>query len=94
MTARSQMRGHQTYYDEKSQEWRYVEDKITTRLEKPCTKCGKHPTKEGHDYCLRHLSNCDGIKSACCGHGKRRGFIMLKDGRVFIEDTIMADKEA
>ncbi len=44
---------------------------------RPCVRCGKSSTPEGHDACLGHLS---GVKFACCGHGKEQGYIIYNDG--------------
>ena len=33
-----------------------------------CAKCGKLPTKEGHDGCIGTLPDSD-VMNACCGHG-------------------------
>lgn len=34
-----------------------------------CIKCGKPPTKEGHDGCLGTLDESV-VMNACCGHGR------------------------
>ena len=61
-------RGHLIEYDE-----------LTEIADKPCKRCGRKPTKEGHDACLKNLP---GVKFACCGHGEQPGYIMFTDGRV------------
>jgi len=33
-----------------------------------CAKCGKEPTKEGHDGCIGTLPSKK-VMNACCGHG-------------------------
>jgi hypothetical protein len=43
----------------------------------PCAKCGKLPTKEGHDACLGTLP---GVIDACCGHGVREAYIIFENG--------------
>jgi hypothetical protein len=43
----------------------------------PCVKCGKFPTKEGHDACLGTLP---GVIDACCGHGVREAYIHFENG--------------
>lgn len=60
----SYSRGHKIYY--KDGQWFYLSDDTLIEQEKPCIRCGKMPTKEGHDACLGHI---DGVKAACCGHG-------------------------
>ncbi len=73
--------GNKIYYDKKDHEWKYVtSQKMVSR---PCKRCGEFPTKEGYDYCLGFLG--DKVTSACCGHGKEQGFILLQDGRLFKE---------
>ena len=37
-------------------------------MELTCSKCGKNPTKEGHDGCIGTLP-CKSVMNACCGHG-------------------------
>jgi len=44
---------------------------------KPCPKCGKTPTSEGHDACI---GNLPGVSYACCGHGNHRGYIQFTNG--------------
>ena len=79
------VRGHKIVYDEKAKEWLWQEDKSDMSNEKPCKKCGRLPTTNGVDYCLRELEQTDFIVSACCGHSVEKGYIMLKDGRMFKE---------
>lgn len=43
----------------------------------PCVKCGKLPTKEGHDACLGTLP---GVTDACCGHGVKEAYIIFENG--------------
>ncbi len=51
--------------------WVYSDTKESTDIERPCKKCGKMPTTEGHDACLGTL---DKVKFACCGHGVEEGY--------------------
>ena len=44
---------------------------------KPCGKCGKLLPESGPDPCLGMLP---GVRFACCGHGKERGYIMFANG--------------
>ena len=53
-------------------QWIYSDTKkstIDTWQNRPCGKCGKQYTKEGHDACLGTLP---GVMNACCGHGDNR----------------------
>ncbi len=50
----------------------------TTWETKPCAKCTKGPTPEGHDHCLGTLP---GLMNACCGHGSERSaYVQFLDG--------------
>ena len=33
---------------------------------RPCIRCGKYPTANGHDACVGIVK---GAESVCCGHG-------------------------
>lgn len=70
---KSYRRGWEIYYD--GQNWRYCDNhKLVDDEERPCKRCGRMPTAEGHDACLGHL---DGVKSACCGHGVERPYVVI-----------------
>lgn len=82
----SYYRGYSTYYDHETEKWYYEDnDKYIKSENRPCIRCGKTPTLNGADYCLKDLEACDFIKAACCGHGERIGYISLQDGRIFRE---------
>jgi hypothetical protein len=72
----SYKRGHGYYYDGEDIEF-YIDNKEDTSTERPCVRCGKMPTKEGHDACL---GNLPGVIAACCGHGVDEGYIAFKNG--------------
>ena len=73
----SHHRGHIIYWD--GQEWRYLTDNLSIKNnERPCIRCGKYPSPEGHDACLGYIPN---VRNACCGHGVRAGYIQYKNGR-------------
>ena len=88
----SYIRGNQIFYDEINDKWRYQEDETDINLvnEKPCIRCGKQAN--GADSCLKELEDCKFITSACCGHGVKDGYIMLADGRIFIEAKVVEDE--
>ena len=45
---------------------------------RPCRRCGKHVTPEGHDACLGTLP---GFMNACCGHGcDANAYVQFPDG--------------
>ena len=62
-------RGHLVIYDLDKKKWLYDDTKKPPTMERPCKRCGKSPTPEGHDACLGILP---GVKFACCGHGVTR----------------------
>jgi len=78
---RAYNRGHEIYFNYVKEEWRYSDDDSSADNDRACKRCKHYPTDEGHDHCLGNLG--DNVKAACCGHGVERGYIMLKDGRMF-----------
>ena len=75
MTATAYSRGHEIKYTDC---WVYVDNGKPLDSTRPCKRCGKYPTPEGHDACLGILS---GVTSACCGHGvEDRYVIKHKEG--------------
>lgn len=71
------VRGHECYFDEASGFWRYSDTKEKADAnERPCKRCGKMPTKEGHDACLGTMK---GVKFACCGHGETDPYFVWDD---------------
>ena len=87
MTARQRNRGHEIYYDEDKEEWLYSDDDSSASVDRPCKRCGVKATVFGHDNCMKDLTDCIGIVSACCGHGyDEDAYILLADGRRFILD--------
>ena len=85
MTIKSFNRGYAIYYDDEKRDWFYCDDNSSANIDRPCKRCGGKANRYGHDYCMKNLTGCEGIISACCGHGVEKGYIMLKDGRVFEE---------
>ncbi len=64
MTATSHYQGHGIYFDKA---WHYVDDDTTVKDSiRPCGKCDKLATADGHDSCI---ANLPGVRNACCGHG-------------------------
>lgn len=53
--------------------WKYEDGTPLDQEERPCVRCGKMPNKDGSDACLGHI---EGATSACCGHGKVKGYIV------------------
>jgi hypothetical protein len=77
MTARAYIRGHLAQWDGGC--WLYCDTGEPIDKRRSCARCGKAPTKEGHDACLGTLL---GIQSACCGHGVG-DVITMKDKTLF-----------
>ena len=77
-------RGHEIYYDEKNEVWRFSNNDADVSNDRPCVKCKKQSIDDV-DFCLYGLHDCDFIAAACCGHGVKKGYILLKDGRRFEE---------
>ena len=71
MTATSYDRGHKTYYD--GEHWRYFDNNQVVSDARPCARCGKKPTDDGHDACIGTII---GAKSVCCGHGVSKAIIV------------------
>jgi hypothetical protein len=61
---RSRSRGWGTIY--KDGAWVYADNGQPASEDRPCRRCGRPPTAEGHDACLGRVP---GAASACCGHG-------------------------
>jgi len=77
MTARQNFHGHTIEYVDGR--WQYS-DGIPSDEYRPCPRCGRLPTAEGHDTCLGVIP---GVSAACCGHGRdEHAYIMYTDGRV------------
>ena len=70
--AKAWHRGHEVSYDWDTRRWTYA-DGVPTIVERPCVRCGRMPTPDGHDACLGVIP---GASSACCGHGVVEGFVM------------------
>jgi hypothetical protein len=62
------LRGHPIRYDFAADSWFYISDGQPTQgtPPRPCTRCLRPPTPEGHDPCLGTIP---GAQNACCGHG-------------------------
>ena len=72
------MRGHRLTPDEDYHEWFYADDMSPAIDNRPCVRCGKLPTEEGHDACLGTLP---GVRFACCGHGDtNNAYVMFNGG--------------
>lgn len=84
MTVTAYHRGHQVYYNTETGEWLYVDDDSSASVDRPCKRCGVKATVFGHDNCMKDLTDCIGVQSACCGHGVQEGYILLTDGRRFV----------
>ena len=52
--------------------WHYEDNGESADIERPCPRCGRFPTPEGHDGCLGEIP---GVKFACCGHGVKKPYM-------------------
>lgn len=79
MCGRTSLGGHEAYYDEYNNVWKYVDNNeiIDKNNERPCIKCSHIPTQDDHDYCIANLGN---VMNACCGHGVEKGYIQFDNG--------------
>lgn len=85
MVATSFIRGHKISYDENKLEWVFEDGSRVGDTLEACVRCKQSHSADDCDYCLKPLQKCDFIVSACCGHGVEKGYIVLKDGRIFKE---------
>ena len=68
--------GHKIVYLD---QWRYLDTKERIKL-RPCIRCGKTPKSlNSPDPCLGYIK---GVKSACCGHGVEKGYIIRKSSYI------------
>ena len=79
MSAQSTFRGNRIEFV--NDEWVYSDTgqpTVSTHTTKPCGKCGKRETADGHDACLGTL-RC--VMNACCGHGHdREAYVVYENG--------------
>ena len=67
------LRGHLAEYNVSGNKWLYADNGAPITTNRPCTRCGKLPTGEGHDACLGYI---EGASWACCGHGINKSYII------------------
>lgn len=73
MTAKALIFGHEAWYDQSKEAWRYCDnDEFVEECEKLCPECNQSRTEEGYDPCIGYIP---GATSVCCGHGKKDGWI-------------------
>ena len=73
-------RGHQIWFDDSTEVWRYTDDNSPVQgnwENRPCGKCGEMFTTDGHDPCI---ANLPGVMNACCGHGNENEAYIQFDG--------------
>ena len=73
----SWVRGHLVFWDDRQNWWCYYDTKEPVNDSRPCLKCGRLPTEDGHDACVGYIDDPN-IVSVCCGHGKRDGCVIVK----------------
>ena len=74
MTAKGYKRGWPIVFH--NDKWIYADTKKPITMERPCRKCGRMPTPEGHDACLGTLPE---VLWACCGHGAEKPYTIYKN---------------
>lgn len=59
-------------------DWRWADDGAPIHgNDRPCARCGRMPTINGHDACLADIPD---VVAACCGHGVQTSYMILEDG--------------
>lgn len=81
MSANAISRGHEIVF--RDGEWVYADTGQPDDGKRPCKRCGRPPTPEGHDACLGHLP---GVEWACCGHGVREPYASIKGKAIDISE--------
>ena len=80
MKAREQLvdvKGHKLVWDSKTNTYSFPGGIEVDVRSVHCRSCGRQETDDGHDACLADLP---GVVNACCGHGTKKGYIMLEGG--------------
>jgi len=68
------LRGHRIIYIDN--QWVYADTKELANYDRPCSRCGRMPTKEGYDACIKEIPGAIG---ACCGHGIGNNYVMMEN---------------
>jgi hypothetical protein len=76
--AHSWVRGHWVSSEE-GKHWYYDDSGTPVDDNRPCPRCHRMPTEDGHDACIGHINDSN-VVSACCGHGVWEGLIITKKG--------------
>lgn len=78
--------GHRAVTPDDGKSWRWEDTGEPINFEseesfsRPCPRCGRMPTADGHDACIADLP---GVEEACCGHSQDFPYIAFKDESVF-----------
>ena len=77
--ARGYSRGWPINFDYEQGCWVYTDLAVALDAypDRPCSRCGRRPTAEGHDGCLGRLQHVGG---ACCGHGIEEAWVVAGTG--------------
>lgn len=95
---RSKYRGNTIIYNEKTKIWEF-EDKLDSTFQTAdinkyskvkCPNCQNYIKKDEPDHCIGYLPE---VVSACCGHGKKRGYIVFKNGKKISFTDVRVEKE-
>lgn len=71
----STQRGHEIVFSD-GDNWFYADNGESASIDRPCIRCGRMPTAEGHDACVGEVT---GAKSVCCGHGVTEPILIMDD---------------
>lgn len=82
--------GHKIEYIDNDNQWVYSDTKEDSDINRPCPHCGKLQSAEGYDGCIGYLPN---VKSACCGHGIEKPYIVTNDGEYMQFENVKELKE-
>lgn len=79
MGAISRVRGREISYDERNEQWLYLDngELVEPSMDRACISCGRTPLEHGEDPCLGHLGS---VVSACCGHGVEPAYVVFDSG--------------
>lgn len=85
---RAYSRGWPTKY--RNGQWVYSDTLEPDDGSRPCRRCGRGPTKDGHDACLGKIEDAT---SACCGHGAEKPYSVRRAKKPDDSDWLEIDPD-